>query len=226
MEPKIIIGVVIAIVLFYFRFGPGSHLLKKKTHHYIVPPASREDHKSIHFEIKSNEYDRFILTKNTTENYLIKGINDYGELSGNKEYKIYNFGITEHGDWKVIKLDQSISFYIFHNLAGWLTGYENSSDIPELTFGFSKSKMDSSQDYLFFLDPHNEHEDTQVGAFRNGKSFAIYLPEAYAEHGNLTIKKGIKVSLNERMNYISEQGFNISEIESLNFIEHNIKIYE
>jgi len=43
MEPKIIIGAIIAIVLFYFRFGPGSRLLKKKTHHYIVPPASRED---------------------------------------------------------------------------------------------------------------------------------------------------------------------------------------
>ncbi len=207
MEPKIIIGVVIAIVLFYFRFGPGSRLLKKKTHHYIVPPASREDPKSIHVEIKSNQYDRFILTKNTTESYLIKGINDYGELSGNKEYEISNFGIAEHGDWKIIKVDQSISFYIFHNLAVWLTDYEDSSDIPELTFGFSKSKMDSSEDYLFFLAPHNEYGDTQVGAFRNGKPFAIYLPEAYEEHGNLTIKKGIKVSLNERMSYISAQGF-------------------
>jgi hypothetical protein len=226
MEPKIIIGAVIAIVLFYFRFGPGSRLLKKKTHHFIVPPASREDPKSIHVEIKSNQYNRFILTKNTTKSYLIKGINDYGELSGNKEYEIYNFGVAEYGDWKIIKVDQSISFYIFHNLAGWLTGYEDSSDIPDLTFGFSKSKKDSSEDYLFFLDPHNEYGDTQVGAFRYGKSFAIYLPEAYEEYGNLTIKKGIKVSMNERINYISEQGFNILEIESLKYIEHKIKLYE
>ena len=226
MEPKIIIGALIAIVLFYFRFGPGSRLLKKKTHHYIIPPASREDPKSIHVEIKRNQYDRFILTKNTTESYLINGINDYGELSGNKEYEIYNFGIAEHGDWKIIKVDQSISFYFFHNLAGWLTGYEDSSDIPELTFGYSLSKKDSSEDYLFFLDPHNANGDTQVGAFRYGKSFAIYLPKAYEEHGNLTIKKGIKVSMNERMNYITEQGFNISEIESLKYIEHKIKLYE
>jgi len=226
MEPKIIIGVVIAIVLFYFRFGPGSRLLKKKTHHYIVPPASREDPKSIHVEIKINQYDRFILTKNTTESYLIKGITDYGELAGNKEYETYNFGVAEHGDWKIIKIDHSISFYVYHNLAGWLTGYEDNSDIPELTFGFSKSKMNSPEDYLFFLDPHNANGDTQVGAFRNGKPFAIYLPEAYEEHGNLTIKKGIKVTLKERMDYISEQGFNISEVESLKYIEHKIKMYE
>lgn len=226
MEPKIIIGAVIAIVLFYFRFGPGSRLLKEKTHHYIVPPASIEKPKSKHFEIKSNQYDRFILTKNTTKSYLIKGINDYGELSGNKEYEIYNFGIAEHGDWKIIKIDHFISFYVYHNLAGWLTSYEDSSDIPELTFGFSKSKMDSTEDYIFFLDPYNSNGDTQVGAFRYGESFAIYLPEAYEEHGNLTIKKGIKVSLKERMNYILEQGFNISEINSLNYIEHKIKMYE
>lgn len=116
--------------------------------------------------------------------------------------------------------------YHYRQLVGWLTGYEDSSDIPELTFGFSKSKVDSQNDYLFFLDPHNAYGDTQVGAFRYGKPFAIYLPEAYEEYGNLTIKKGIKVSLNERINYISEQGFNISEIESLNYIEHNIKMYE
>ncbi|HLW39820.1 MAG TPA: hypothetical protein VKX31_05475 [Brumimicrobium sp.] len=226
MELKNIIGVIIAIVFFYFRFGPGSRLLKKKSHHYIIPPASREDSKSIQVEIKSNQYDRFILIKNTTESYLVKGINDYSELSGNQEYEIYNFGVAEHGDWKIIKIDPSISFYVYHNLAGWLTGYEDSSDIPEIIFGFCKSKMDSLKDFLFFLDPYNANGDTQVGAFRCGKPFAIYLPEAYEEYGNLTIKNGIKVSLNERMNYISEQGFNISEIESLNYIEHKIKMCE
>lgn len=226
MEIKIIIGALIVFVLFYYRFGPGSRLLKKKSHHYIVPPASREDPKSIHIKIKPNEYDRFILTKNTTESYITKGISEYGELSGNEEYKMHNFGIAQHGDWRIIKIDHSISFYVYHNLAGWLTGYEDSSEIPELTFGFSKSKVDSLNDYLFFLDPHNAYGDTQVGAFRYGNPFAIYLPEAYEEYGNLTTKKGIKVSLNERINYISAQGFNISEIESLEYLEHKIKMYK
>ena len=192
----------------------------------MVPPASREDPKSIHIEIKSNLYERFILTKNTTENYVIKGINDFGGLSGNKEYHIYNFGIAKHRDWKVIRVDQSISFHVYHNLVGWLTDYEDNSETPELTFGFAKSKIDSLKDYIFFLDPFNANGDTQIGAFRYGKPFAIYLPEAYEEHGNLTIKKGIKVSLKERLNYISEQGFNISEIESFKYNEHKIKMYE
>lgn len=226
MEYKIIISVLIIIIIFYFRFGPGSRLLKEKTHHYTVPPASRRDKNTVHIEIESSYYERFIIFKNVTESYLLKGIEEHGALSGNEDYKIYNFGLATHGDWKIIKVDASLSFYLYHNLAGWLSGYDHRSTNPELTFGFSKSKIDSKEDFLFFLDPYNEYGDTQVGAFRNGKSFVIYLPEAQEILGNLTIKKGIDVSMNERLHYFSQQGFNLSEIESLHYIDHKVRLSE
>jgi len=71
MEFKIIIGAVTVIILFYFRFGKGSRFFKKNTHHYIVPTVSEMDSDSINVQIKSNQYTRYILIKNTTESYII-----------------------------------------------------------------------------------------------------------------------------------------------------------
>ena len=229
----IIIGVIAIVIIFilFKQFGgkKENNVIGQNTNSIVDKNKANEQEKltpGTLKKIKSVEYSRFILTKSTTESYILKGIKEYGELSGNEEYKIYNFGIAEHGDWKIIKVDQSVSFYIYHNLVGWLSGYEENTAIPELSIGLSKNKTDSQEDYLFYLDPENEYGDTQIGTFRNGKSFSIYLPEAYEEYGNLTIKKEIQVSMKENVDYISEQGFNISDIESLKYTEHKIKMNE
>lgn len=229
----IIIG-VIAIVIIYILFNQfgrkkGNNVIGQNTNIIETKDNTSKKEKTTLGtlkKIKGEDYRRYILTKSTTESYIIKGIKEYGELSGNEEYKIYNFGIAEYGDWKIIKVDPSISFYVYHNLVGWLSGYEENIAIPKLAIGFSKNKIDSQEDYLFFLDPENKYGDTQIGTFRNGKSFFIYLPEAYEEGGNLTIKREIQVSMKENVDYISEQGFNISDIESLKYIEHKIKMNE
>jgi len=229
----IIIGVIaIVIILFLFnRFGrkKETNLISQNTNSVETKENISEQEKptlGTLKKIKSEDYNRFILTKSTTESYILKGIKEYGELSGNEEYKIYNFGIAEYGDWKIIKVEQSVSFYVYHNLVGWLSGYEENTAIPELSIGFSKNKTDSQEDYLFYLDPENEYGDTQIGTFRNGKSFSVYLPEAYEEYGNLTIKNEIHISMKENMDYISEQGFNISDIDSMKYTEHKIKMNE
>jgi hypothetical protein len=229
----IIIGVIAIVIVFilFNQFGgkKENNVIGQNTNSFETKDNASEQEKPTFGtlkNIKSEDYSRFILTKSTNESYILKGIKEYGELSGNEEYKIYNFGIAEYGDWKIIKVDLSISFYVYHNLVGWLSGYEENTAIPELSIGFSKNKTDSQEDYLFFLDPENEYGDTQIGTFRNGKSFSIYLPEAYEEYGNLTISNEIQVSMKENMDYISEQGLNISDIESLKYTEHKIKMNE
>ena len=226
----ILIGVIAVLTLFN-QFGGKKE--KNPISQYTKSFEAKEDTAKQEKQtlgtikkIKSEDYDRFILTKSTTESYIINGIKEYGELSGNEEYKIYNFKIANYGDWKIIKVSQSISFYVYHNLVGWLSGYEENTAIPELSIGFSKNKTDTQEDYLFFLDPENEYGDTQIGTFRNGKSFSIYLPEAYEAYGNLTIKKDIQVSMRKNEDYIFEHGFNISDIESLKYSEHKIKMNE
>nr|WP_321231067.1 hypothetical protein [uncultured Psychroserpens sp.] len=231
---KYIIISVIAIVIIFILFNQfggknENNVISQNKNSVETKENTPEKEKSTLGTLKkinSEDYNRFILTKSTTESYILKGIKEYGELSGNEEYKIYNFGIAEYGDWKIIKVDQSVSFYVYHNLVGWLSGYEENSAIPELSIGFSKNKIDSQEDYLFYLDPENEYGDTQIGTFKNGKSFSIYLPEAYEEFGNLTIRNEIQVSMKENIDYISEQGFNISDIDSLKFTEHKIKMNE
>ncbi|NMH88062.1 hypothetical protein [Flavivirga algicola] len=229
----IIIGVIALVIIFilFNQFGgkKGNNVISQNTNNFEAKDNTSEKEEptlGTLKKIKSEDYNRFILTKSTTESYILKGIKEYGELSGNEEYKIYNFGIAEYGNWKIIIVDKSISFYVYHNLVGWLSGYEENRAIPELSIGFSKNKTDSQEDYLFFLDPENEYGDTQIGTFRNGESFSIYLPESYEKYGNLTIKKEIQVSMKENVDYISEQGFNISDIESLKYTEHKIKMNE
>ena len=208
----LIIGVITIVILFilFNRFGKKKedNLISQNTNSFETKYNTTEQAKptlGTLKKIKSEDYNRFILTKRTTESYILKGIKEYGELSGNEEFKIYNFEIAEHRDWKIIKVDQSISFYVYHNLVGWLSGYDGNTTIPEFSIGFSKNKIDFQEDYLFYLDPENEYGDTQIGTFRNGNSFSIYLPEAYEEYGNLTIKKEIQVSMKENVDYISEQ---------------------
>lgn len=175
-------------------------------------------------KIHSEKYDRFILTKNTTEEYILSMIKEFGEISGNEEYQIHSFGIAKFGDWILIKIGPSVSFYEYHNLIVWLLGYEEIPEIPELSIGFAKSKTDIGQNYICHVDAENEHGDTMIGAFHNGKSFSIYLPEAYEEHGNLTISDNVKSSMEENIDSISKEGFNISKLMSVTYIEHKIKM--
>jgi hypothetical protein len=229
----IIIGVIAIVIIFilFNQFGgkKENNVISQNTNSFETKENTPKEGKptlGTLKKIKSEDYNRFILTKSTTESYILKGIKEYGELSGNEEYKIYSFGIAEYEDWKIIKVDQYISFYVYHNLVGWLSGYEENKAIPELSIGFSKNKTDSQEDYLFYLDPENEYGDTQIGTFRNEKSFSIYLPEAYEEYGNLTISNEIQVSMKEKTDYIIEQGLNISDIGSLKYTEHKIKMNE
>ena len=178
------------------------------------------------YEIQNNEYNRMILAKKTTEEYLIQMISEFGAISGNEEFQIHSFWVGKSGDWHIIKVGETIDFWTYHNLVGWLKGYEVNPNIPEYTFGFACNKIDTTLDYIFYLDPDNEVGDTEIGTFINGKSFFISLPEAYEELGNLTITEDFQLSWNEIVDFISKNGFNISEVDLLDYNEHKIKMNE
>ena len=177
-------------------------------------------------KIQNLDFSRYIFSKHTSEDYLLSMVKEYGELSGNEEFKLHNFWLGKIGDWHVIKVGESVNFYTYHNLVGWFTGYEENPDIPEYSIGYSKSKLDSKDDYIFYLDPNIEAGDTEVGAFENGKSFFIYLPDAYEPTGNLTVTNDLQVSLIETVEFLATNGFDIKSIESLEFTEHQIKMNE
>lgn len=222
-----LIGIVVValILILYYQFGKKNESVA--IHQNKTPIETRNAIKSSDDVVKKihrKAYDRYILTKNTSKSYILNGIREYGSLSGNETYKMYNFEIATYGDWHIIQVEESISFYEYHNLVGWLYGYGENQDIPELSIGFSKSKTDAQEDYLFFLDPENKYGDSEIGAFRNGKTFFVYLPEAYEEYGNLTIKDTINVSLKENEDAIAAKGLIISNITTLEYTQHKIKM--
>lgn len=176
-------------------------------------------------KIRNHDYNRFIFAKNTSEVYLLGMIKEYGEISGNGVHKVnHNFWLGKIGDWHVIKVGESIDFYTYHNLVGWFAGYEENPDIPEYSVGYSKNKSESKQDYIFYLDPNIETGDTEIGGFKNGQSFFIYLPDAYEPTGNLTVTNDFQVSLKETVEFLDTNGFDIKSIQSLKFSEHQIKM--
>jgi hypothetical protein len=233
MKYLIIILVIIAIVLvIYNQFGKKNQENKNSQAKINIESSGTQTelptpYSGTHYKIQSENYDRFIFVKKTSTNYLVGMIKEHGELLKSEEIKEHSFWIGKSGDRHVIKVGESVDFYNYHNLVGWLTGYEQKPGIPEYSsIGFSKNKSDSQQDYVFYLDPNIEYGDTEVGAFENGKSFFVYLPAAYEEFGNLTITNDVQVSIGELVGFLSENGFDISSIDSLEYVEHRIKMNE
>ena len=176
-------------------------------------------------KVDSKNYDRYILTKTTTDSFIISMLKEYGEIMTveDDKYKTYNFGIANYENWKIIKVDSTLNFYSYHNIVGWLSGYDENPEIPEYSIGFAKNIHNAEKNYIFYRDP-NWYDDTQIGVFYSNKSFYIYLPSAYEEYGNLMITKDFKISVNETIDFAKRQGIDISKIESLKYFEHKIKM--
>ncbi|MEM7162504.1 MAG: hypothetical protein AAF487_08715 [Bacteroidota bacterium] len=229
----VFIGVIALIVIFLIirqiASKGSTHLqLERNVEENIRNNQLLDDPSSVGLikAINSKDYQRYILANKTSESYLLGMIEEFGEISGNPEYQIHSFGIAEYREWKIIKVDKSVSFFVYHNLVGWFNGYEANSDIPEYAFGYAKNRNDENQDYLFYMNPNDEFGDLQIGAFRNGESFSISLPEAFEEFGNLTIREDISVSMSEQIAFIEENGLNMTSIDSLRFEDHKIKMHE
>ncbi|MGK0447674.1 MAG: hypothetical protein ACJA2M_001452 [Polaribacter sp.] len=177
--------------------------------------------------IISKNYDRYIMAKNTSDEYLKSMIKEYAELNGTEgEFNLAEFGISKTGEWYVIKVPLEVDFYTYHNLVEWFNGYESNEEIPDYSIGFAKSKNNNSKNYLFYTDSNIEARDTQVGIFADNSAFSIYLPEAYEETGNLTIDKKISLTYNSIQVFLDENGFKFHYIDELNFSKFKIKLYE
>lgn len=218
MKYLIILGIIIIVLFAIFIQNINS----KKNNTHII---DSENHLESLIKIKDSDYERYIFVQNTTEDYLIRMIEEFGELDMSNEFLISSFRIAKSEDWHIIKVDTILDFYHYHNLVGWLNGYEENINTPSLSIGYAKNISDKQNDYIFYLDPNVIEGDTEIGVFRNGNSFSIYLPEAYMENGNIKISNNQKLSINKIINTLSEEKFDISKIDLLEYIKYKIKIY-
>ncbi len=220
---KLIIGLIVAGVLFYFRFGPGKRFLTEKPSNTVPKNASYTGQLQ---KIVKEDYQRFILTKGSNTKYLMGMTKEYGELSGGDDFVEHTFKISTIGDWSIILVEETVSFYVYHNLVGWFTGYDNNPDIPDISVGYAKHISDNQKDYFFYLDSNNMTGDTEIGAFRNGNSFFIYLPEAYEEYGNLKMSNKVIAKAEDTIDLLNNNDLDIKTFSRLEYVDHNIKFYK
>ena len=221
----VIITIIIGLLYFNKKVG-GNHSEKDFQTDISSPKYNLETQNDSLKKINSKDYKRYIFLKKTDTSYVLNMIKEFGELSGNEEYQIHRFWIAKHEDWKIVKLDKSINFYTYHNLAAWFLGYEENTNTPELSIGFARHETNLDESYIFYLDPNNEYGDTHIGVFNNFQSFKIYLPEAYEDYGNIILNEEVKLTMNQVKDFITKEGFDFSALKSSKFTEHQIKMYE
>jgi len=213
---SIVVLIIIGIAGFYF-----INRINKVTEQQTFPDLEIEDV----VEKQASEYKRYIFTKNTSESYLLKMIKEYDELSSDDNSSYLSFELSNSGEWWIIKVGETVDFYTYHNLVGWFHGYEKNIDTPTLSIGFAKNEADPEKDYIFYLDPRVNAGDTAIGSFRNDKSFYIYLPDASEMNELIVTTNQIDITFDDFIKKtITNNGLDISKLDSLNYTEHKIKI--
>ena len=164
MEPKTVLAIIMALVLSYFIFGKGSRILKKKSHHYIVPPASKRDPNWI--PLPPHEYQYFIFFVQEQR----EGVDEL-QRAIISEFPAMKIEIERIDNWFKIKVLDS-NFSDFHQLIAFCDVYGGESVIA-----FGRHSTTNSKDYIAKLDEEAGGQHL-IGAFRTNQNFGVYLPKA------------------------------------------------
>ncbi|GAA0874087.1 hypothetical protein GCM10009118_04950 [Wandonia haliotis] len=170
MEPKTVISFVVILALIYFRFGPGSRLLKKKSHHYIVPPSPDSDRNWIPVDI--GRYKKTIYIKKNSPEDILKTI---AEISPGEKWE----ADYSYDGWIRITVED-VSFGEYHALLSICDAVNEGQ-----TYGFCEHRDSPEKDYIVRVD--EESYENLIGVFRTNKNFGIYLPNSESNaKGNIS----------------------------------------
>jgi hypothetical protein len=190
MEPKLVLTIILIITLIYFRFGRGSRVLKKKSHHYIVPPASQDDPNWIPIEI--NEYIKYIFFNQNSE------LDTTDEITKEiyKEFPQIEVEVMLENGWFQINVIHS-NFSEFHKLISICTFIHGKNVI-----GYCKHKSTKSKDYIIKMDIDAGSEHL-IGSFKTNQNFGIYLPKSDSDpKGNISKSQVKEIDFQYELNQI------------------------
>ena len=207
----------IAFIIVMWVFGIKRIRKQYKKDLYIAGEARKGQPCASCYPIQPGSYNRMILLKSTTEEHLVRKITEYGALYWTAHAQMHSFKIARSGDWHVIKVGDSVSFYSYHQLVAWLSSHE-------YAIGFANHKGDPACDYIFYLDASRPFRDTEIGVFRNEASFFIFLPEANDVYGNIMLTGAFRLSWNDAVGRLMSSGLDISRNEMLSYQDYAIKL--
>jgi len=220
-NPVIIVVILVCFVVFIvlmwvFGIKRIRRQYKKDLYHIEESKKVQQPTASL-YPIQPGSYNRMILLKNTTEEQLVRRITEFGALYWTMHAQMHSFKIGRSGEWFVIKVADSVSFYTYHQLVAWLSS-------NEYAIGFANHKADPACDYIFYLDAARPFRDAEIGVFRNGASFFVFLPEANAVYGNLTLTGAFQLSWNDAIGGLLSNGHDISRNDMLCYTDYTISM--
>lgn len=191
MELEYVLFGLMILVFIYFGMGPGSRLLKKKSHHYIVPPSGEKD--PDWHPIEFSDYSKYIYINpsepDVTTQHVVN-IND--QAIGLDEIQVEAIN-----NW--FKVEAPLSNFDHFHSAIMIYNDINGGDV----YGFCKHKEDSIKDYIVKQDEDSEY---LLGVFRTNENFAIYIP-SMDKHpkGNISISSEMELDFNEELRKLPTQ---------------------
>ncbi|GAA3632002.1 hypothetical protein GCM10022397_17050 [Flavivirga jejuensis] len=173
-----------------------------------------------HDNLKSENFERYVLVKGENLKSVESKLKDYGELSAKGNTYTYQFSKAQLGGWTIIKMPSDFQdYYGFHNIVYWFLGFPpEDNNYADLSIGLSISDSLSYAIYNNYkLKDMLRLEDGLFGAFDNDEKFILSIPfDEFRKSDNKYIKtfnsllndNGIDFELikNERLDF---EGFGI-----------------
>ena len=177
------------------------------------------------FPIETDEYRRYLVIESVQEEEIKRNLAEYANLTQGDYVGDRSFIIFKSGDWSVVRFPGEVSFYDYHDLISWFSGYELDGR-SLLAFGMAVHETNSSLNYVFELDPDIEYGDTVIGSFENGNVFFIYTPGGYVEGGNLTLSEDVAYNSAKLDSIILENQLEEQFLHTYDSSEIVIKFFE
>ena len=145
-----------------------------------------------HKDLKSDNFDRYILIKGKNLKSVESKLKDYGELAAKGNSYTYNFSKSKIGDWTIIKMPSDFKdFYEYHNIVYWFLGFPpEDENYADYSIGLS---INESLSYAIYNDYKLQKmlrlEDELLGVFDNDEKFILSIPfDKFKESTNKHIR--------------------------------------
>lgn len=132
-----------------------------------------------HDNLKSENFERYILVKGKNLKTVEAKLKDYGELPAKGNTYTYKFSKAQIGNWIIIKMPSDFQdYYGFHNIVYWFLGFPpEDNNYADLSIGLSISDSLSYAIYNNYkLKDMLRLEDDLFGVFDNDEKFILSIP--------------------------------------------------
>ncbi len=214
-------------ILIFAVLGAFLFLISKPSRAGTQIKTSDPPEEKVKFPINKDDYQRFILVHGGSISIIQNLLIEYGELNFSNEYEIKIVNISKLGDLFVIRINEDLNFYQYHNASHWLIGFghEALNGTANNVFAVAINTKNNNESYYSYIDTNQTYDDTQIGAFENGKEFSIDLPGAYEENGNIVLNTTFNPKFKSVSGLLNDLNIDLEDLRNSSGQDFKFKIY-